>query len=134
MSMLVNEHVSLFEGNIASLEVDVIVNAANSKLLKGSGVCEAVFAGAGWLLEQQCAAKAPCEVGHVVMTDGFDLPAKHIFHAVGPCLTGSALPDLKEEDQLTECYVQSLKLAADSGLRTIAFPALSTGRYKYPKD
>ena len=104
ISMLINEHVSLFEGDITSLEVDVIVNAANSKLLNGTGVCGAVFAAAGSLyLEMACAAKQPCAVGNVVMTDGFDLPIKHIIHAVGPCLTGSALPDLHEEEQLTEC-------------------------------
>ncbi len=82
INMLINEHVSLFEGDLTSLEVDVIVNAANSKLVKRLGVCEAVFAGAGWLLAEQCAAKVPCEVGHVVETDGFDLPPKHIIHAV----------------------------------------------------
>ena len=68
--MVVNEHVSLFEGDITSLEVDVIVNAANSKLLKGTGVCDAVFAAAGsWYLEDQCKLKAPCEVGNVIMTE-----------------------------------------------------------------
>ena len=115
--------------------LDAIVNAANPKLEKGSGVCDAIFKGAGLgtgFLERQCASLAGCAVGNVVVTDGFDLPAKHIIHAVGPDLKSARSPSMKEEEQLNSCYVNSLEMAVNRGFETIAFPALSTGRYLYP--
>ena len=130
--MLINMRVSLIEADIACLGVDAVVNAANSKLERGSGVCDSIFKGAGPFLEAQCVAMGRCEVGNVVVTDGFDLPAKHIIHTVGPDLKSARAPTVKEEELLNSCYVNSLEMATHSGFETIAFPALSTGRYLYP--
>lgn len=116
-------------GDITSERVDAIVNAANSGLMRGGGVCGAIFAAAGPELDVACAAIGGCETGDAVVTPGFALPARWIVHAVGPVWHGGheAEPAL-----LASCYRRSIQVAAEAGARSIALPAISTGIYGYP--
>ena len=116
-------------GDITSLDVDAIVNAANSGLTRGGGVCGAIHAAAGPELEAACLALDGCPTGEARITPGFDLPARHVIHAVGPVWHGG---DEGEPRLLAACYRESLRLAAEHGLDSIAFPAISTGIYGYP--
>ncbi len=118
-------------GDITTLSVDAIVNAANSALQRGGGVCGAIFRAAGPELDAACAALGGCETGSAKITPGYDLKAGHIIHAVGPVWHGG---DAGEDDQLASCYRTSLALAAEHGLRSIAFPAISTGIYGFPAE
>jgi len=117
--------------DITKLEVDAIVNAANTALLKGGGVCGAIFAAAGSeKLEAACRQLAPIETGEAVITPGFDLTAKFVIHTAGPVYRDGAGG---EEKQLRACYSNSLKLAIETGCESIAFPLISSGVYGYPK-
>lgn len=118
-------------GDITELEVDAVVNAANTALRRGSGVCGAIFAAAGPQLDEACAAIGRCETGDAVATPGFDLPARWIIHTVGPVWRGG-LSD--EATQLASCYRRSLEVADELGARSLAFPAISTGIFGYPAD
>jgi O-acetyl-ADP-ribose deacetylase len=117
-------------GDITKLAVDAIVNAANNALARGGGVCGAIFAAAGRQLDDACAAIGHCATGDAVVTDGFDLPARWIVHAVGPVWHGG---DHGEAGLLESCYRRSIEVAREVGARTIAFPAISTGIYGYPR-
>ena len=119
------------EGDITALAVDAIVNAANSQLAPGAGVCGAIFRGAGPDLVPACRAVAPCPTGAARLTPGFDLLADHVIHTVGPVWHGG---DQGEPELLAACYRASLDLAAENGLTSIAFPALSTGIFGYPLE
>lgn len=116
--------------DITKLAVDVIVNAANINLLAGGGVCGAIFRAAGrHELQAACDKLAPIQTGEAVMTPGFKLPAKFIIHTAGPIwLDGQR----GEENLLRSCYINSLKLAAEKNLHSIAFPLISSGIYGYP--
>jgi O-acetyl-ADP-ribose deacetylase len=116
-------------GDIAILAVDAVVNAANAQLRRGSGVCGAIFAGAGPELDAACAAIGGCDTGDAVVTPGFDLPARWIIHTVGPVWHDGTSG---EADLLASCYRRSLEVAAEVGARSMAFPAISTGVYGYP--
>jgi O-acetyl-ADP-ribose deacetylase (regulator of RNase III) len=123
----------VFVGDITALDVDAVVNAANSHLAEGSGVCGAIFAAAGReRLRIACAAVAPCPTGDAVATPGFDLPAKIVVHAVGPVYDRGD-PD-RSAALLRSAYERALAVAAEAGARSIAFPALSTGVYGYPRE
>ena len=115
--------------DITTLRVDAIVNAANEQLAPGGGVCGAIHAAAGPELAQACALLAPCPTGEARITPGFDLPARYVIHAVGPIWRGGGD---HEAELLAAAYRNSLHLAAAEGLRSIAFPAISTGIYGYP--
>lgn len=119
------------QGDITREAVDAIVNAANSGLARGGGVCGAIFSAAGPELDGACAELGGCPTGDAKATPGFRLPARWIIHAVGPVWRGG---DNGEPDQLASAYRRSLAVADDLGARSVAFPAISTGIYGYPLD
>jgi O-acetyl-ADP-ribose deacetylase (regulator of RNase III) len=118
-------------GDITRQGVDAIVNAANSGLARGGGVCGAIFAAAGPELDAACARLGGCATGDAMVTPGFRLPARWIIHAVGPVWHGG---DAGEPDLLASAYRRSLAVADEIGARSVAFPAISTGIYGYPLE
>jgi O-acetyl-ADP-ribose deacetylase (regulator of RNase III) len=117
--------------DITTLRVDAIVNAANARLRRGSGVDGAIHRVAGPQLQAECDTLGGCLTGSAKITAGYNLPARHVIHAVGPVWTG----DSEREDRLlTSCYRAALTIAAEHTLASIAFPAISTGIYAFPAD
>jgi O-acetyl-ADP-ribose deacetylase (regulator of RNase III) len=118
---------SLLEGNIALLDVDALVNAANTSLILGSGVAGAIRRFGGPSIQEECDKLVPLKVGEAVITGGGNLKARHVIHAVGP-IQGEG----REEEKLTRATFNSLLIARDRKFRSIAFPAISTGVYGFP--
>ena len=117
--------------DITTLDVDAIVNAANTDLKPGGGVCGAIHRAAGPELAAACAELRGCPTGEARITPGFKLKAKYVIHAVGPVWRGGAAG---EAERLASCYRRSLEIAAGLGLATVAFPCISTGLYGYPLE
>ena len=121
--------IAVAQGDITSYEVDAIVNAANQTLLGGGGVDGAIHRAAGPELKEECRTLGGCETGQAKITGGYRLPARYVIHTVGPVWHGGRQG---EEGLLEDCYLNTLRLAIENDLGTVAFPSISTGAYGFP--
>ncbi|MGD8992561.1 MAG: O-acetyl-ADP-ribose deacetylase [Desulfobacterales bacterium] len=128
MDKEIRDKIEIQQGDITQLDVDAIVNAANTKLLGGGGVDGAIHRAAGPELLEECRTIGGCPTGEARISGGYNLTARHVIHTVGPIYSGKP----RDSRLLTNCYLNSLALAVENNLKTIAFPAISCGVYGYP--
>ena len=131
MTQPLSARLEVVQGDITRMDVDAIVNAANTSLLGGGGVDGAIHRAAGPRLVQETRMLHGCRTGQAKITHGYDLPARWVIHTVGPVWQGG---HAGEDELLASCYRESLKIARDKELRTVAIPAISTGVYRFPVD
>ncbi len=127
--------IELIQGDITKIDTDAIVNAANTSLLGGGGVDGAIHKAGGAAILEDCqkirSRQGGCKIGEAVITTAGNLPAKHVIHTVGPVWNNG---NKNERELLTSAYNNSLRIAADNGLKSVAFPNISTGIYRFPKE
>ena len=126
-----DDRIEIIQGDITQVKVDAVVNAANTTLQGGGGVDGAIHAAAGPRLLEECMALGGCEVGKAKLTQGYALPAKVVIHTVGPYWMGG---EKRERQLLASCYRECLSIASLHGMKTVAFPAISCGAYRFPAE
>ncbi len=130
MNRKITGMMEIMQGDITKLDVDAIVNAANRSLLGGGGVDGAIHRAAGANLLEECRKLGGCNTGEAKITKGYNLKARHVIHTVGPVFSGKA----EDSRLLSQCYSNSMRLASQNNLNSIAFPAISCGVYRYPME